>query len=92
MSKHPLDSYPNSAGPQGTKRADCGGYCPGDEIDVRKYQPPQGPKGIDHQGPGLGGTNYGNSGTQGLKSFRSESGRPGLGGDRTSNGGVQSKR
>lgn len=29
------------------------------------YSPPQGPKGQSHEGPGLGGTNHGNCGTQG---------------------------
>lgn len=28
------------------------------------YSPPVGPKGISHEGPGLGGTNHGNCGTQ----------------------------
>lgn len=28
------------------------------------YSPPQGPKGQSHEGPGLGGSNHGNSGTQ----------------------------
>ena len=29
------------------------------------YSPPQGPKGQSHQGPGLGGDNCGQCGTQG---------------------------
>ena len=28
------------------------------------YSPPQGPKGQSHEGPGLGGTNHGTTGTQ----------------------------
>lgn len=28
------------------------------------YDPPKGPIGLGHQGPGLGGSNHGNSGTQ----------------------------
>ena len=31
------------------------------------YSPPVGPKGQDHRGPGLGGTNHGNCGTQGKR-------------------------
>lgn len=30
-----------------------------------EYCPPKGPKGQDHQGPGLGGTNHGTAPTQG---------------------------
>lgn len=29
------------------------------------YSPPQGPKSIGNRGPGLGGSNHGNCGTQG---------------------------
>jgi len=32
--------------------------------DVHNYSPPVGPKGIMHEGPGLGGNNCGNCGTQ----------------------------
>lgn len=31
------------------------------------YSPPQGPKGQSNNGPGLGGTNHGNCGTQGRR-------------------------
>lgn len=47
--------------------------------DVNNYQPPQGPKGImSPQGPGLHGTNAGN--TNGPDRGGSHSGSPGLGG------------
>jgi hypothetical protein len=39
-----------------------GGIC--SPRDVRNYSPPVGPKGLDHNSPGLGGMNHGNSGTQ----------------------------
>ncbi len=35
------------------------------EVKELPYSPPQGPKGQSHQGPGLGGDNKGQSGTQG---------------------------
>lgn len=31
------------------------------------YSPPKGPEGIMKEGPGLGGTNHGNCGTQGCR-------------------------
>lgn len=50
--------------------------------NVNDYQPPQGPSSIDNRKVGLGGTNYGNCGTQGQKGPRQgESGSVGLGGD-----------
>ncbi len=62
MSKHPLDSFPNTGGEQGTKRASNGGKMEKKDLP---YCPPVGPKGQMHQGPGLGGTNHGMCGTQG---------------------------
>ena len=46
------------------------------------YDPPMGPIGLGHSGPGLGGANLGNCGTQGRTSCASdyESGSPGNGG------------
>lgn len=43
------------------------GTSNGGKPDVKPlpYSPPQGPKGLDHQGPGLGGTNHGQCGSQG---------------------------
>ena len=67
MAKHPIDDFPNSAGPQGTRRATSGCLC-GETKDVNKYRPPMGPMGImGNNRPGLGGTNHGNSGTQGKR-------------------------
>lgn len=47
--------------------ASCGGVLPGYQKDL-PYSPPQGPKHQSNLGPGLrGGTNHGNSGTQGKR-------------------------
>lgn len=35
------------------------------EVKPLPYSPPVGPTSQSHQGPGLGGTNHGNCGTQG---------------------------
>lgn len=35
------------------------------EAKPLPYCPPMGPKGIGHEGPGLGGDSCGNAGTQG---------------------------
>lgn len=73
-------------------RASNGGKMP--VRDVMNYKPPQGPTNMMRQGPGLGGTNMGNCGTQcktggyGAKT----SGSPGLHGERMPNGGQQGKR
>ncbi len=55
--------------------------------DVMDYQPPTGPIGIGHTGPGLGGDNCGPCGTQGhYDTDASESGSPGLGGQNKGHG------
>jgi hypothetical protein len=43
----------------------CGGVLPGEEVEVNKYRPPVGPKGIGDRGPGLHGTNHGSNVDQG---------------------------
>ena len=85
-----LSEYgPDAYKPQAS-RATCGGVKMADKVDVRNYQPPQGPIGIGRNSVGLGGTNYGNCGTQGERSPRGgESGSAGLGGD---NEGMGSNR
>lgn len=54
------------------------------------YSPPQGPKDQMRQGPGLGGDNYGQCGTQGFYGGSPQtSGRPGLGGTNHGTRGTQ---
>lgn len=64
MSKSPplLSEY----GPEisSNKRASNGGQMERKELP---YSPPVGPKGQQHSGPGLGGTNHGCCGTQGKR-------------------------
>lgn len=64
---------------------------PEPERDVRNYRPPQGPIGIGNRGPGLGGANLGNCGTQGQRSSTGDGagGSPGLHGE---NRGMGSNR
>ncbi len=83
MSKPLLPSHGERPGDRGKGLVDDGGVMPGEEYDVMRYAPPQGPKGInDPQGPGLHGHNCGQAGTQGPYATRGDgsSGRPGLGG------------
>lgn len=62
MSKDILDMYgPNSPSDQ-KPGARSGGVT---QAKPLRYDPPVGPKGISHEGPGLGEDNCGNCGTQG---------------------------
>lgn len=55
-----------------------------------RYSPPQGPMDQSRQGPGLGGTNHGNCGTQGETRISDrESGSPGIGGSNHGNSPTQ---
>lgn len=45
-------------------RATSGGV---EEAKPLPYSPPKGPIGQGHEGPGLGGMNHGNAGTQGKR-------------------------
>lgn len=62
MARDILSEY----GPESTSgsRAINGGQCVPKDIP---YSPPVGPIGIGNKGVGLGGTNYGTSGTQGKR-------------------------
>lgn len=56
--------------------------------DVMNYSPPQGPKGMMHQGPGLGGSNFGNC--QCMDGAKPQSsGSAGIGGSRHGNSPTQ---
>lgn len=63
MSKGDFHSH---FGPERTSgsRATNGGK---QEVKPLPYSPPKGPTGQTRQGPGLGGTNHGNCGTQGKR-------------------------
>jgi hypothetical protein len=62
------------------------------ERDVMGYKAPQGPTNIGNSGPSLGGTNYGNCGSQGkMDNMVSSSGSPGLGGENMGVTGTQGK-
>jgi hypothetical protein len=62
--------------------------------DVMNYSPPQGPKSMSNNSVGLGGTNIGCCGTQGMHGAPGarSSGSPGLGGERMPTGGQQGRR
>ena len=63
MKKDVFNSFPSSKS-QGGNRATNGGK---QDPKPLPYSPPVGPKGQDHRGPGLGGTNHGTCGTQGKR-------------------------
>lgn len=62
MSKDTLSEYGSDVSHPQAPRATNGGQVP--VRDVHNYRPPVGPKGMTHEGPGLGGDNHGNCGTQ----------------------------
>lgn len=63
MSKDILSEYGSDSSQPQAARATNGGQCEPKSIP---YSPPQGPKG-QTTGPGIGGTNHGNCGTQGKR-------------------------
>lgn len=69
---------PESRQPQAPRASGGGQMQP---RDVMNYKPPQGPMGMMHSGPGLGGTNCGNAGTQNCNTAPRSSGSPGIGGN-----------
>lgn len=59
-----LSQYGSDSSEPQAPRATNGGQCTPKPIP---YSPPKGPSGQMRQGPGLGGTNHGNTGTQGKR-------------------------
>lgn len=59
-----LNDYSDNSSMSGNRASNGGQQTPKD----LPYSPPQGPKGITQgNGPGIGGTNHGNNGTQGRR-------------------------
>lgn len=56
-----LSQYGSDSSEPQAPRATNGGQCAPKPIP---YSPPKGPSSQMRQGPGLGGTNHGNAGTQ----------------------------
>ncbi len=65
MSRDILSEYGPESKSKGSGAED-GGIRPGEEKQI-PYSPPKGPTGQMRQGPGLGGTNHGNCGSQGCR-------------------------
>lgn len=79
MARDILSEYGRDSGVgQSASRASGGGQQT--PRGVMNYSPPQGTMGMMHSGPGLGGTNCGNSGTQNCNETPRSSGSPGIGG------------
>lgn len=57
-----LNEYGKDSSQPQVERASCGGV---EKAKPLPYDPPKGPLGIMKEGPGLGGTNHGNCGSQG---------------------------
>jgi len=62
MARDILSEYGRDSSTPERPRATNGGCCEPKDLP---YSPPVGPKGQMHSGPGLGGTNHGNSVNQG---------------------------
>ena len=85
MARDILSEYGRDIPKKQVARAKSGGVK--SARDVNRYQPPQGPTSIGNSGPGLGGDNYGNCGTQGPKPIhQAEHGSVGLHGKKHSQG------
>jgi len=86
-----LDEYGPDADKPQAPRATSGGIM---EAKKLPYSPPVGPIGLGHEGPGLGGHNCGNCGSQEASSLYGDGGvgAPGvvrLGGENEGNKGSQ---
>lgn len=64
MAKDILSEYGPDSPANQKPRASNGGVMPCKDLP---YSEPKGPMGIMHEGPGLGGNNHGNAGTQGKR-------------------------
>jgi hypothetical protein len=90
MARSILNYYGPNAPKTQAKPVSCGGVLPGDEVDVNRYSPPQGPRNImDPKNPGLHGEKYGNR--NGPDRAGRRSGGPGLGGKNRGNSGSQGR-
>lgn len=84
MARGILSEYGPDAPRSQAPRASSGGVTSAKPL---RYDPPQGPIGINHKGVGLGGSNLGNCGSQGSYDHScSTSGGPGIGGKNMGHG------